>query len=82
MQRSGGIGPAQAKLDEALDRFTHLELEFQRELETLESTRRPEALVVQPVELTPRKADITVEQVVLAWTPWQTTAGATPEAAY
>jgi hypothetical protein len=82
MQQSGDTSSAQAKLDQALEKFTELELEFQNEVETLEATLRPEALVVQPVELTPRKADITVEQVVLAWSPWKTTAGTQPEAAY
>ena len=37
---------------------------------------------MQPIELAPRKADITVEQVVLAWTPWKASAGGEPEAAY
>ncbi|MFO0889178.1 MAG: hypothetical protein U0790_08565 [Isosphaeraceae bacterium] len=82
MQQSGTIGSTQAKLDQALEKFTELEFEFRREVETLESTRRPEAIVLQSVELAPKKADITVEQVVLAWTPWTTTAGAQPEAVY
>jgi hypothetical protein len=82
VQRSGTIGSAERKLDEALREFEDLELQFRAEVEALEATRRPEALVIRPIELTPRKADITVEQVVLAWTPWRTTAGAAAEAAY
>ena len=82
MQQSGDVGAAQADLDQALEKFTDLELEFQSEVETLEATRRPEALAIQPIELAPRKADITVEQVVLAWTPWKASAGGKPEAAY
>ena len=43
---------------------------------------RPEALVLEAIELAPKKADITIEQVVLAWTPWTAGAGGQPEAAY
>jgi hypothetical protein len=32
--------------------------------------------------LRPRKVDITIEQVVLAWTPWKVGASGKPEAAY
>jgi hypothetical protein len=42
----------------------------------------PELLKLGPIELTPKKAGITIEQVVLAWTPWKAVAGAQPEAAY
>jgi hypothetical protein len=37
---------------------------------------------LQALELTPRKGDITVEQVVLAWTPWTAIAGGELVAAY
>jgi hypothetical protein len=82
MQQSGDLGSAQAKLDRALEKFTELEFKIQSEVEALEATRRPEALAIRPIELAPKKSDITVEQVVLAWTPWQAGAGTKPEAAY
>ena len=43
---------------------------------------RPDALALEAIELTPKKADITIEQVVLAWTPWTASAGGEPIAAY
>jgi hypothetical protein len=82
MQRSDDLGTAQRELDAALEKFTELELEFQAEVEKLEATQRPEGLVLQALELAPRKTDITIEQVILAWTPWKVSAGAQPEAAY
>jgi Helicase HerA, central domain len=82
IQRSGDTGTAQAALDEALEKFTDMEVQVQAEIEKLETTRRPEALVVQTIELPPKKADITIEQVVLAWTPWTTGDGGQFEAAY
>ena len=82
MQQSGDTGAAQADLDRALEKFTDLELQVKDEIEKLEATRRPEALVLEVLELPPKKADITIEQVVLAWTPWTAGAGGQPEAAY
>ncbi len=82
MQQSGDTGTAQADLDRALEKFTNLEIQVKDEIEKLEATRRPEALVLEAIELPPKKADITIEQVVLAWTPWTAGAGGQPEAAY
>ena len=82
IQESGDTGSAQQNLDRALERFTDMEMQVQAEIEKLEATLRPEALVLEAIELAPKKADITIEQVVLAWTPWTAGAGGQPEAAY
>lgn len=82
IQQSGDTGAAQQNLDRALEKFTDLELQVREEIEKLEATRRPEALVLEAIELPPRKADITVEQVVLAWMPWTTGDGGQFEAVY
>ena len=82
MQQSGDLGTAQSELDRALENFTNLEIEFQAEVERIEAMLRPDALVLEAIELTPKKADITIEQVVLAWTPWTAIAGGEPVAAY
>jgi hypothetical protein len=82
IQQSGDTGAAQADLDRALEKFTDLEMEVQAEVEKLETMRRPEALVLNPIELAPKKADIVIEQVVLAWAPFTTEAGGQPKAAY
>ncbi len=82
MQQGGDLGTAQSDLDRALENFTNLEIEFQAEVDRLESMHRPDALALQAIELTPKKADITVEQVVLAWTPWTASTGKEPAAAY
>ncbi|HME58285.1 MAG TPA: hypothetical protein VKF63_08100 [Terracidiphilus sp.] len=82
MQQSGDLGTAQAELDRVLENFTNLEIEFQAEVGKLEVMLRPDALVLEAIELTPKKADITIKQVVLAWTPWTASAGGEPAAAY
>ena len=82
IQQSGDLGTAQSELDRALESFTNLELEFQEEVERQEAKLRPDTLALEAIELTPKKTDITIEQVVLAWIPWTTTAGKEPVAAY
>ena len=83
IQQSGNLGTAQEELDRALENFTNLELEFQAEVEQLEAKLRPDSLVLEAIELTPEEErNITVEQVVLAWTPWTASAGGESIAAY
>ena len=66
IQQSGETGTAQTALDQALEKFTDMEVQVQAEIEKLEATRRPEGLVMETIELPPKKADITIEQVVLS----------------
>ncbi len=82
LQQTGDLGTAQAELDRALDNFTNLELEFQTEVEKLEAKLRPDSLALEAIELTPKKTDITIEQVLLAWTPWTASPGEEAVAAY
>jgi len=82
IQQSGDTGAAQQNLDRALEKFTDLEVQIQAEIEKLEAALRPESLALEAIELPPKKADITIEQVVMAWTPWTIGAGGLPEAAY
>ena len=52
-------------------KYDELQAKFQSEIESMAAALRPEALVLEPLPLRPRKADITVEKVVLAWLPYQ-----------
>ncbi|MGC8641539.1 MAG: helicase HerA domain-containing protein [Isosphaeraceae bacterium] len=82
MRQSTDVGQAEAELDEALREFTDLELEFKQEVDKLGEMLRPEALPLEKIELTPRKADIAIERVALAWTPWVTNAEGAMQKAY
>jgi hypothetical protein len=82
MQKSTDVGQSEAELDAALQDFTEMEIAFKDEVDKLGERLRPEALPLAKIELTPRKADIAIERVVLAWTPWTTTADGSPKAAY
>jgi hypothetical protein len=82
VQQRGEVGPAGESLDALQRRYTKLETEFQGEVDQLEAALRPEAVELKPLALRPKKADITVEQVVLAWTPWKVEAEGRLEAVY
>jgi hypothetical protein len=82
VQQRGDVGQAGESLDALQRRYVKLEAEFQEEVDTLAAALRPEAVELKPLPLRPKKADITVEQVVLAWTPWKTQAEGRLEAAY
>lgn len=53
----------QAELEELKD-------ELDRELEQLEIDFQPNRLKLERIEISPRKGDIAVDHVLLAWTPW------------
>ena len=82
VQQHGDVDRASADYNAALEKFTELEIEIQEAIENIKANGSPELLKVEPITLAPKKADITIEQVILAWTPWKTIAGSAPEAAY
>ena len=81
MQKRGEADTAQVQVDRLSEEYVDLETEFQADLELIKATRTADLLKIVPVELTPRKADVTVERVVLAWTPWNADAGEAAEIA-
>jgi hypothetical protein len=70
MQQHGDIGQAEETVEALREKFANLEAEFKAETDKLEDSARPESLALESCELKPRKSDITVDKVVLAWTPW------------
>jgi hypothetical protein len=81
-QQRGDVGSAGASLEVLRRRYAELEAKFREEVGELDAALRPEALALERLPIRPRKADITVEQVVLAWTPWKVGAHGRPEPAY
>ena len=71
MQQRGDIGRAGESLEALQSKYAKLEAEFQQEVGRIAAPLRPEAVALERLPIRPRKADITVEQVVLAWTPWK-----------
>jgi Helicase HerA, central domain len=77
MRAAGRIG--REKQDVALaeesvqaleQQFSDLEAQVQTETEELQESVSPEKLPLEQIEIKPRKADIAVSQVGLAWFPW------------
>ena len=78
----GDIDSAGVSLEVLQRKYAALDAKFREEVGQLDAALRPEALALERLPIRPRKADITVEQVVLAWTPWKVGAHGRPEPAY
>ena len=71
------------KISEILKRkYIDLQTTFQNEVESLAAALRPEALELKPLALRPKKTDITVERVVLAWLPYRSGGDGSGKPAY
>jgi hypothetical protein len=81
-QQRGDVGQAGGSLEALQRKYTALDIQFRQEVNRLDAALRPEALALERLPIRPKKADITVEQVVLAWTPWKVGARGRPEPAY
>ncbi len=69
LRERGEAQGAGATLIELRQGQLDLDAEFQQEVEALSATFRPEAINLETVVIAPRKADITIERVVLGWLP-------------
>src|SRR5215472_4310228 len=72
------VGSAQQQLDAAKKQLADAEAEFQEETEKLQAAAAPEALTVVDFTVPPRKADIAVGTLLLAWSPWRAGADGLP----
>jgi hypothetical protein len=81
-QQRGGAGQVALSLESLRQEYTELQAKFQDKIAELDTALRPESLVLAPLPIRPKKSDITVERVVLAWMPYHVHAGGPTEAAY
>ncbi len=81
-QQRGGASQAAESLESLRQEYTELQSEFQDQIAKLDAALRPESLVFEPLPIRPKKSDITVERVVLAWMPYHASAEGRLEAAY
>ncbi len=65
------VGSAQQQVEAAKKQLADAEAEFQEETEKLETSAAPDALAVVEFTVPPRKSDIAVGNLLLAWTPWR-----------
>ena len=73
---------AAAEVESLRKQHDDLFAEFQQKIESMAAAMRPEALMVEVQPIRPRKTDITVEKVVLAWMPYQVAGEGRVDAAY
>ena len=82
MQQRGDVSQAGESLEVLQRKYADLQAEFQSKIEEIHAALRPEALELEPLALRPKKTDITVEKVVLAWMPYLVGAEGKLEPAY
>jgi Skp family chaperone for outer membrane proteins len=81
-QQQGDVSQAFGALDSLRRKHDDLFAEFQEKIESMAAALRPEALALEALPIRPKKTDITVEKVVLAWMPYQVAGEGRVEAAY
>ena len=81
-QQRGDVSQAASSLDALRQKHDDLQTKFQADIESMATALRPEALVLEPQPIRPKKTDITVEKVVLAWMPYQVGSEGRAEAVY
>jgi hypothetical protein len=70
-QQRDDAGQAAGSLEALRRKHDELQSNFQEEVQSLDAALRPEALILVPSPLRPKKTDITIDRVVLAWMPHQ-----------
>jgi hypothetical protein len=78
----GQQATAQVSLDAALAQKERIENDYQKMLEDLDAKFSPATLQLSPLEIKPKKTDIDVERVTLAWLPLRVDATGRAEAVY
>ncbi|MCA9121776.1 MAG: ATP-binding protein [Planctomycetaceae bacterium] len=69
-QERNDVARAQDNVETLQEQLVALEEEFTRESDLLRERFTEEALELNEVPITPRKSDLSVEQITLVWTPW------------
>jgi hypothetical protein len=76
------VAQAEETADAIQKRIDDLNTQFQSEANALIDGATPDGVKVEEIVVTPKKTDVTIVQLVLAWTPWSTKADGTAEQAW
>ncbi|MBY0263022.1 MAG: hypothetical protein K2Q20_11805, partial [Phycisphaerales bacterium] len=82
MRESGDVGRAQDTVESVSKALADLNAEFESELSTVESGPDAASMELEAATLKPKKTNIKVRALVLAWTPWAVTSGGDAEPAW
>jgi hypothetical protein len=66
----GDIARAKDKVEDLEDQLKELEEKFEEAIAKIKEEYQPEQLELEEVTISPRKSDIAVSEVALAWCPW------------
>jgi hypothetical protein len=79
MRERGDVSRAVDNVETLRDKLAALDAELEDKLADVRDAHDPEVLEIDDVAITPRKADLAVDRVVLAWMPHRLAADGTPE---
>ena len=65
----GDVAHAAETLGTLRERLADLESQFEEDAQQVRDSCSPEGLTLEPLEIKPKKTEILVERVVLAWSP-------------
>ena len=74
-RQQADVAHAEESLSELEEKLAELEAKVAEELDEVRLRADPDSLVLEPIEVAPRKTDVSVEEVVLAWVPVEAGAG-------
>ena len=66
----GDVSRAQANLEDQQEKLAQMEEEFEEQIDALEAPVKTEELPIEEYLVRPRKSDITIQSVALAWLPF------------
>ena len=81
-REKGDIKRAKEDLAAQHERLQDLDAEFREALAEVQTLADPSTLEVKEVPVRPRKTDISVDQLMLVWTPWKLTRDGIAEPVY
>jgi hypothetical protein len=70
-QQGGDVKRAEEARDLLVGDREELESSLRNDLEALDQQYNTDRIELEPIEVTPRKSDLNVEDPVILWTPWQ-----------
>ena len=79
MQQRGDIALAAEDVEKYQKMYSDLEAKLQSEIDDLQAAG-PDAIPLEPLEVKPKKSEIAVERVALAWMPWWSGGGSLTKA--
>ncbi|QDU95674.1 ATP-binding protein [Lignipirellula cremea] len=69
-QQYSDISRAQEDVEKLKREYQELEDEARKETDAIQESFNPQEMELEELEVTPRKSDITIERILLLWTPW------------